>query len=323
MIKNQWYAILPSKAIGRNKILGIKRLNLELAIFRDKSGKIGCMVDRCSHRGAALSGGKIKNECIKCPFHGLEYDAEGRCTHIPANGRSSLGDISKFNVHEYKVKEKNGIIYLWYGDDEKITEDLPFFDEFIDETYSYSEIKDIWNAHYSRCIENQLDIIHLPFVHKTTIGRGNKTLVNEPHLTYEKNMISLSSNNEVDIGQIPQPAEKFSAKKTALYFKYPNMWQNLVSDKIKILIYFAPVDDENTILYIRFYCKITNSKIVNNIIAYFGKFANRVIEKQDKRVVITQKPKKSSLKSKEKLLKGDSPIIMYRKIREELKNNSI
>lgn len=89
------------------------------------------------------------------------------------------------------------------------------------------------------------------------------------------------------------------------------------------MIYFAPVDNENTILYIRFYCKITNSKIVNNIIAYFGKFANRVIEKQDKRVVITQKPKKSSLKSEEKLLKGDSPIIMYRKIREELKNNYI
>ncbi|MEG0451413.1 MAG: hypothetical protein RR595_16335, partial [Lysinibacillus sp.] len=57
----------------------------------------------------------------------------------------------------------------------------------------------------------------------------------------------------------------------------------------------------------------------NRIIAYFGKFANRIIERQDKRLVITQKPKASSLISSEKLLVGDGPIIKYRLIRDELK----
>jgi hypothetical protein len=88
-----------------------------------------------------------------------------------------------------------------------------------------------------------------------------------------------------------------------------------------VLIYFAPVDDENTILYIRFYCKLTKIKIINSLIAFTGKFANKIIERQDKRVVITQKPKASSFKSGEKLLMGDGPIIMYRKIRDELKNH--
>ena len=50
------------------------------------------------------------------------------------------------------------------------------------------------------------------------------------------------------------------------------------------------------------------------------KFGNRIIERQDKRVVITQKPKASAYKSHEKLLSGDGPIIQYRRIREELKN---
>jgi hypothetical protein len=79
----------------------------------------------------------------------------------------------------------------------------------------------------------------------------------------------------------------------------------------------TPVDDENTILYIRFYCKLTRFRFLNSIIAFFGKFANKRIERQDKRVVITQKPVASSLKSKEKLLSGDGPIIQYRKIRAE------
>lgn len=95
---------------------------------------------------------------------------------------------------------------------------------------------------------------------------------------------------------------------------------NHISSKIKVIIYFAPVDNDNTILYIRFYCKITSLKTVNSFIAFFGKFANKIIERQDKRVVITQKPKVSALKSGEKLVKGDGPIIIYRKIREELKN---
>ena len=34
MIPNQWYAILPSKAVKTNQIVGVKRLNLELALFR-------------------------------------------------------------------------------------------------------------------------------------------------------------------------------------------------------------------------------------------------------------------------------------------------
>lgn len=95
------------------------------------------------------------------------------------------------------------------------------------------------------------------------------------------------------------------------------MWYG---DDDKIIIYFAPVDDENTILYIRFYNKITKLTLLNSVIAFFGRYANKIIERQDKRVVITQTPKISTYKSVEKLLSGDRPIIMYRKIREELKN---
>ena len=97
---------------------------------------------------------------------------------------------------------------------------------------------------------------------------------------------------------------------------------NHISDKIRVVIYFAPVDDENTILYIRFYNKITGLSLVNRIIATLGTLANLVIERQDKRVVITQKPKASALKSGEKLLMSDAPIIEYRKRREQLKHNS-
>ena len=320
MIQNQWYAILPSKEVKTNQIIGVKRLNLDFALFRNTKGEIGCVVDQCTHRGAALSKGNVKGDCVKCPFHGLEFDSKGHCVFIPANGKASVDDISRYNVKQYPVRESNGIIYLWYGDPDKMTDELPFFYEHVDPSYVYSEIEDHWNSHYSRCIENQLDVVHLPFVHHNTIGRGNKTLVNGPKIEIVNGGLITSANNEVDVGQKPKLPAECNINPTYLSFLFPNVWMNHISEKIKVIIYFAPVDEENTILYIRFYCKATGFKPLDGLIAFFGKFANRIIERQDKRVVITQKPKASAYKSQEKLLPGDGPIIQYRRIREELKN---
>lgn len=320
MIPNQWYAILPSKSVKMNQIVGVKRLNLDLALFRNNKGEIGCIVDQCTHRGAALSKGKIKGDCIQCPFHGLEFDRDGRCKFIPANGKAATADISRYNVKHYPVREMGGIIYIWYGDSDKITDKLPFFYEDINTSYVYSEIEDYWNSHYSRCIENQLDVVHLPFVHHNTIGRGHKTLVNGPKIEFVSGGLVTSANNEMDVGQNPKTDAECVIKPTYLKFLFPNVWMNHISDKIKVIIYFAPVDDENTILYIRFYCRAVGLKLLDGLIASLGKYANRIIEHQDKRVVITQKPKASAYKSQEKLLSGDGPIIQYRRIREELKN---
>lgn len=319
MIKNQWYAILSSSDIKINQIVSVKRCGLNLVLFRDSDSKLSCLSEYCPHREASLSLGKLKNNCIKCPFHGIEYDKDGKCKFIPALGAAHKGDLSRFNVKKYLVIEKHNIIYLWYGDD-KVDKEVPFFDNIIDNSYSFSEFQDKWNTHYSRAIENQLDVVHLPFVHHNTIGRGGKTLVNGPKVIIQEQYIKTSADNEIDRGQVPKDHNEAEIKNTSLHFLFPNIWLNNVSDKIKIIIFFAPVDEHNTILYIRFYNRLTSSKFINLIIAQIGKIGNFVVERQDKRVVITQFPKKSTLKMNENLIKGDLPIIEYRKIRNSLQN---
>lgn len=49
MILNQWYAILPSKAVKKEQVVGVKRLDLDLALFRNEKGELGCVVDQCTH----------------------------------------------------------------------------------------------------------------------------------------------------------------------------------------------------------------------------------------------------------------------------------
>lgn len=318
MINNQWYAIASSDLLKPGKLTGLRRFGKNLVLYRNQAGKLGCVTDLCAHRGASLSKGCVSDGNIKCPFHGIEYDTSGKCVYIPSEGRASEADFSRFNLKSYETREIGGIVFVWYGDG-KPAHEPDCFDVITDSAYVYDEITDRWGVHYSRVIENQLDVSHLAFVHRTTIGRGNKCLCNGPKVVWlDDNTMQTSANNETDNGQTPKPASECVIKSTNLTFKFPNMWLNHITDKIMVLAYFIPVDDENSIIALRFYNKITKIRLINKIIAWFGSRANKIIERQDKRIVITQLPKASSLRMGENLVAADMPIIEYRQKREEL-----
>ena len=82
---------------------------------------------------------------------------------------------------------------------------------------------------------------------------------------------------------------------------------------------FAPIDDEHTMIYIRFYQNVLPTPILGGMMVHLGNVADRVILHQDRRVVLTQLPKKSELQMNENLIQGDAPIIAYRLKRDALK----
>lgn len=321
MIRNQWYAILESKEVG-NEPVGVTRMNEKLVLWRVDDGNLNCIYDRCCHRGASLALGCIEKEKIECPFHGFLYDGTGKVVTIPANGRAAAVP-DRFKVHAYEVREAYGLIWLWYGDQSKPDKpDIPFFME-LNEGFIYKSKKEIWNVHYTRAIENQLDVVHLPFVHNKTIGKGGRTIVNGPVIVWEDNRMTFYVDNVSDDG-------KKTAIKTAditeyehmfhLQYQVPNIWQNCISDQVRVFIAFAPIDDENTMLYLRFYQKFLTLPIIGPLVTSLGNIFNLKILHEDRRVVLTQKPKKTELKMDEKLIPGDLPIIEFRKKREKLKS---
>ena len=82
---------------------------------------------------------------------------------------------------------------------------------------------------------------------------------------------------------------------------------------------FVPVDDENTRMYVRFYQSVARLPVLRELFNLVSMPGNRVILNQDKRVVLTQVPKRSDLRMGEKLIPGDGPIIAYRRRRSELR----
>jgi len=319
MIKNQWYAVLDSKQLKKNKLIGVTRLSEKLVFWRDDSGAVNCIFDKCCHRGASLCAGKLVENHVECPFHGFQYDASGKVTLIPANGKNAnIADY--YQVHAFLAREAYGFIWVWYSDQKDNVPEIPFFDE-LKQGFSYGSFSENWPVHYTRAIENQLDVVHLPFVHKTTIGRGNKTLVNGPVVKWDDNRMTFYVKNEADEGQRPEkPNEVANFEKLfRLQFQMPNIWQNIISDKLRIFAAFVPVDEENTRIYLRFYQGFMLVPGLKQLVNALSSISNKVILHQDRRVVLTQLPKKTELNMQEKLVQGDLPIVEFRKRRDFLK----
>lgn len=124
-----------------------------------------------------------------------------------------------------------------------------------------------------------------------------------------------------DAGQKPKTCEEVPIPSPSGYkleFQFPNLWENRIAEKLRVLAAFVPVDDENTILYLRVYHGFLTLPLIRT---FFGKLMssfNLIVAHQDRRVVETQMPKTTGLKIGENLFQGDKPIIEYRRRRAEL-----
>jgi len=321
MIPNQWYVLMESRQVKETPV-GVTRMGEKMVFWRDAAGQVSCLRDRCPHRGVALSEGQVIEGHLQCPFHGFEYDASGRCTLIPANGRAA--SVPKvFRAHSYPTHEAHGFIWVWWG--QSLPDELPpprFFDD-VDDTFTYRTIYDPWNAHYSRVIENQLDVAHVPFLHHNTIGRGNRTLVDGPGLEWvDEDLLYIYAYNRVDDGtpprrpsQVPVPDPTREYK---LEFLFPNLWQNYIQSDMRVIGAFVPVDERHTLLYLRYCQRFVTLPLIRDLVAWLALPYNRYIAHQDRRIVVTHQPQASGLRIGERLIQADQPIVAYRRRREAL-----
>jgi phenylpropionate dioxygenase-like ring-hydroxylating dioxygenase large terminal subunit len=181
MLKNFWYAIAFGHEIteqpSKHTVLG-----QQLVAFRQKrSGRVVVMSDLCVHRGGALSGGwQDEKGCVVCPYHGWEYDADGKAVRIPANleGRPIP---KKARVDSYPVQEKYRFVWVFLGDlPEAERPPIPDWDEhFNDPSLKAIEGQFLWNANYERVMENGCDIAHTPWVHGAAFGNRDRPEVEE------------------------------------------------------------------------------------------------------------------------------------------------
>lgn len=178
MLKDFWYACEFSSEIT-NKPKQVLMFNQRFVLYRNSQGQIVALDDQCPHRGAALSLGWIEKDCLRCPYHGWKFQADGQCVEIPSNG-TETPIPKKARVEHYPVKEKYGFVWLFYGDlPDAERPPLPTFPEYMVSTMRPVYDDGIDNANYARLMEANLDFTHVIAVHKKSFGQRipiNKTI---------------------------------------------------------------------------------------------------------------------------------------------------
>ncbi|MEM9817039.1 MAG: aromatic ring-hydroxylating dioxygenase subunit alpha [Cyanobacteria bacterium P01_D01_bin.6] len=174
-----WYPVIPRQRL----IAGPQAFELlgePLVLWLDQQGSPAAVRDRCCHRTAKLSLGRVEAGRICCPYHGWEFDAAGTCVRVP-----QLKDDCKvpanYRVESYRCAERYG--YIWVCLDEPLI-DIPEISEASDPDYRLiQEFYEPWQCAGLRVMENELDLAHPTFVHTETFGSGDHPTPDELEIT--------------------------------------------------------------------------------------------------------------------------------------------
>ncbi|KEO84270.1 aromatic ring-hydroxylating oxygenase subunit alpha [Tumebacillus flagellatus] len=167
-MKNAWYIAATSAELTEDDLLSCTIGEEEIVLYRDSSGTARALQDQCPHRGARLSDGTQTDNSIACPFHGWQFDPDGRCTYIPSNGAEAPIPPAAA-VRVYPVQEVAGHIWVYLGSSFPPPE-LKLPAELTAPAWHAVPFSARWEAHLTRVVESVLDVSHLPFVHPITTG---------------------------------------------------------------------------------------------------------------------------------------------------------
>ena len=166
MYMNFWYPAIRSDQL-EDKPVRLRMLGQDVVVFRDSGGEARCLANTCVHRGGSLAGGKIKGDCVQCPYHGWEFDGAGECRRIPSLGKDARIP-ARVRTDAYPVQEKYGLVFAFLGDlPEGERPPLMEIPEFHSEDWRATWMEYDVGYNYERSVENGLDPAHNEFVHPT------------------------------------------------------------------------------------------------------------------------------------------------------------
>ena len=187
-----WYAVAESRELEAGQLKERVWLGRSIVYWRNQHGDV-CVADgTCPHLGSYLgpaAGGRLKDGNLVCPFHGFEYDINGKCVRARDVKPPRSAVLSRF-----AVTETCGLIFAYFGQNaDNPRWQTPVFPS----DHSARGIRKMrFRAHPQTTSENSVDVNHLRQIHGyTQIEQLRETEVCGPFLfssySFTRNMLTL------------------------------------------------------------------------------------------------------------------------------------
>jgi phenylpropionate dioxygenase-like ring-hydroxylating dioxygenase large terminal subunit len=177
-VRNAWYVASWVQDVSSDKPYALSILDEPLVLWRAEDRWIA-LEDRCSHRLAPLSLGRVEGDSLRCMYHGLRFSTEGKCVEIP--GQETIP--AQARVKTYPIVEKHSWLWVWMGDpalaDVSLVPPAVGFDDpdwilgrgFLD-----------YQAEARLINDNLLDLSHASYVHANSFQGGDVYALERPQL---------------------------------------------------------------------------------------------------------------------------------------------
>jgi vanillate O-demethylase monooxygenase subunit len=166
---NAWYAVAWTHELRKGEVLGRTVCGIKIALWRTGEGAPSALEDACWHRLMPLSHGRPEGDNLVCRYHGLAFDAAGRCTRMPSQEKLNPNAC----VRAYPLVEKHRLVWVWPGDaaaaDPALVPDWHWAD---DPAWEGDGETLTLGCDYRLVIDNLMDLTHETFVHATSIGHS-------------------------------------------------------------------------------------------------------------------------------------------------------
>lgn len=301
MYINFWYAAAMSSEV-RDEPVHVRLLGQSFVLFRDSAGKVHCLSNVCIHRGASLAGGKVKGDNIQCPYHGWQFDGEGRCRKIPSLGPDAKIP-SRARVDSYPTEERYGFVFAFLGDlpaaERPPILEIPEWDREGWRCVSYTVD---WDVHFQRSVENSLDAPHVDFVHDFG-ALSNSSFKLEPERSVVEEKGAWSAVHLIDTAR-----QHFEHGYTGASHTWTWLWFGMGEKAPKFLFYTftTPVDEHHVR---RFLVHARNTQLEPSFDVTLAK-GNEVAEREDRVVVEKLEPRVSPVDTTHEFLVADDAIMV-------------
>ena len=167
-VRNLWYVAAWSHEVPPDQPRGVRVTGEPIALYRRRDGTVVALEDRCPHRHAPLSLGRIEGDDLRCMYHGLRFRCDGVCVEVPGSTRVP----PRLAARSFPVVERSSWIWVWPGDPAKADPAL------VPEAFGLDNPEWVmrasamdYEADYQLLNDNLCDLSHLDFVHETHAGR--------------------------------------------------------------------------------------------------------------------------------------------------------
>jgi 5,5'-dehydrodivanillate O-demethylase oxygenase subunit len=241
-LRRYWQPVYVSAKLAKGRIVPIRILGEDLALYRGESGKARVIANECAHRLTRLSTGWVEGETIRCRYHGWRYDESGQCVEQPAEPKPFCASVRR--LASYPTHEAHGLIFAYLGEGEAPAfRPLPGLEDGAREGWTVCPSVEMIPCNYFQSAENIMDDVHVNFSHQghlvnTAARRYVPTKTTAEETPFGMTQFQERGGHTTDPIHFIMPNQCFLAHQLRSGRDNKPFW-------FKALFWYVPIDDES------------------------------------------------------------------------------